>query len=226
MSPDKPNTARSSGDPGGGTTAPAAGPGGPTRRAPLDRVEQLYKDAGIRRAFCCPPGRCHAAAEAFALVQAWNRHMDAKRVRIMTEGRMLEAESAMRVFPVDEICGAIRFYSAQKWQRAHGAWKTFEAFLMVDNLTRWVEDWLAARERDARAAEARTACPASRRVVEKIGKASLSAAERFAGLPAADQERLRAAARTKLAAANIHHRLASQLLDREAIAIMQEEQSP
>jgi hypothetical protein len=93
------------------------------------------------------------AAAASSIVQAcWNDVMPRNRVRFLTGNRWAAICAALATFTAEEICLAIRCYAGQSWQRSHQAWKTFDSFLDVRNLTQWIEKAMDEADRREQAA--------------------------------------------------------------------------
>jgi hypothetical protein len=121
------------------------------------------------------------------IVAAWNAAIPRNRVRILNQPRYYDLLGALRIFTADEICRAIEWYGKQAWQRARGAWCTFDAFLAEDRLTQWVEGAMEHDEKAAAAAAARQAAgqagQAKLQAVDAIAERRQLAAEAFDALP-------------------------------------------
>jgi hypothetical protein len=91
-------------------------------------------------------------AAVMACVAAWNAAMPARRVRVVTQTRYLAAVRTLSVYTAGEVCSAIAWYAGRAWNRRNNAWRHFEDWVDVDNLTRAVE-----RIEDERADAARRA---------------------------------------------------------------------
>ena len=107
----------------------------------------------------CKPGEVRDVIAR--IVAAWNASIPRNRVRILNQPRYYDLLGALRIFTADEICRAIEWYGKQAWQRARGAWCTFDAFLAEDRLTQWVESSMEHAEKAALAADRRQAAEAA-----------------------------------------------------------------
>lgn len=135
--------------------------------------------------FRTPPEQIPTAVEA--IVAAWNRCVPARRVRVINQPRYLDLCALLTTFTAEEICQAVEFYGGQEWQRRRGAWKTFDRWIDISNVTRWVEDLAAHRERQEAADDRRR-----RAADDKTAAAADDAAwhRRFDELPEADRREL------------------------------------
>jgi hypothetical protein len=100
-----------------------------------------------------PPAEVEPSA--LSVVEAWNDHIPIGKVRVVTTLRFCDLRAALAVFSRDEIVAAIQWYSLCAWNRSRRAWKTFDHFVSLENLTPLVERAAEAAERAEAIAEQR-----------------------------------------------------------------------
>lgn len=140
----------------------------------------------------CKPGEVRDVITR--IVAAWNAAIPRNRVRIINQPRYYDLLGALRIFTADEICRAIEWYGKQAWQRARGAWCTFDAFLDEGKLTQWVESSMEHAEKAALAAERRQTAQAAGQakdcVIDEIAERRFHQAEWFDAMPGPEKYRL------------------------------------
>jgi hypothetical protein len=88
------------------------------------------------------------AVSSKAVMKCWNEAMPRNRIYYLTGNRWPAICAALAVFTAAEICLGIHCYASQAWQKNHSAWKTFDNWLELGNLTAWIEK--AREEADRR----------------------------------------------------------------------------
>lgn len=125
---------------------------------PMEVQETYSPVAGPRR----PPGERVTpdkdVPEAMRrIVATWNARMQRGRVREINHPRYIELRDDLAHHTADEICGAIDWYGAQKWNCTTGKWMTFDHFIQAGNLTAKIEAAAECRESVARKATEKAA---------------------------------------------------------------------
>jgi len=154
-----------------------------------------------------------------AVVACWNRVMPCHHVRAVTRTRYLCLRGVLHVWPAADVCRAIEWYAKQSWNRQRGAWRTFDSWMNVDVVTRWIE---ACEEHADRAAvrEIARAVPLALPNADPQPTApqtQMQGAAEFDALPATQRESLLAQARLNVPSSL---RNITKLVRIEAIVLM------